>query len=580
MFKWLKKFSFKKNSKLFCEILRITPTRVILTIFLTAIIGFIPYIEVKILGYIGDSVVTGDLIILLNWIVLLVLCKLLVILLNFTVSTLKNKILLDISLAFEIKLIRKTLRIELREKEKEEYGNIASRAFGAINPNQLISLVTSFPNIISCIITCISLTILLLSIHFFIPIGIFVVFISTINMRLKSISQYYTSQREQTSELRLTNTLAGYLLNINTLTELKTYKAHVWMLEKWKLSYRTWQNKHIHMVLKNSINMQFVNVIMDRLILPLISLFLLLTKVTGIYSIIICIQATEQLASNLNLIANDIAFFSTSEEISSDYYSMLNYKENNHKKEETIYSPIGIRCNNISYSYDDKEYALNNINVDIKPGEKIALVGLNGSGKTTLSKLLLNIYNKQNGEIYYYTDERALEPTEISRRSALFQNYCIYYNLSIQENILLGDINNLNIDDANRILKSIGFDDRQINETIIGNAFGGIELSGGQSQKIALGRCLHKSRCGLVCLDEPLASLDPLFETKLLRLFFSSIGDTTCIFVTHRLSSALLSDRVIMLEGGKIIEDGKHAELMSKKGKYYELFNAQAEMYR
>lgn len=568
-----------KTFELFKKVFVLSPIKVLLMVILTIIVGLIPLIEVKALAKIGDYIASLNFLNIINLILLVIFCKIINSLLNYLILILKNKITLKIYSNFEKQLIEKTLKIELREKEKDEYANVSQRAFEAINPEQLICIITSLPNVISGAVTCISLCLILFSINMFLPLAVMLIFFITLKARLKAVKKFFSSINEETKELRLTNTYANYLLDTNSLTELRSYKAVPWMIKKWKDSYDDWAKKYVREISKNSFKTQTLNVIMDRLLIPLVALLLILVGNVSIFNIILCIQSVEQLVASLNLIISDVAFFGISEEISKNYYSLLEYKENTQERKETINNKVKIVVQNLSYSYGENKNAINNLTLTINPGEKIALVGSNGSGKTTLSKLLLNLYNIQEGKINYYAEEKQLDSNEIVRRNSLFQNYCTYKGFTLLDSITLGDIKSSDIHRAKDLSYKFELERFLDKDTMIGNEFGGVELSGGQAQRLALARCLYKNNCGFICLDEPLASLDPLFETKLLNQFFEYAANSTCVFVTHRLSSCRLADKIIVLDDGNIVEYGTHDELMNQRGKYYELFKTQAELY-
>ena len=253
-------------------------------------------------------------------------------------------------------------------------------------------------------------------------------------------------------------------------------------------------------------------------------------------------------------------------------------------------SPIryGIEFRGVSFRYPGSDaYVLRDINVHIKPGERIALVGLNGAGKTTLIKLLTRLYDPTEGQILLDgIDLREYDLKSLHQRfGVVFQDF-VRYQFTVRENIGFGQVDSLDnmarIQDAAErggaapIIANMpqGF------ETMLGRRWErGQELSGGQWQKIALSRAFMRDAEVLV-LDEPTSALDAEAEYEVFRRFGELIGDRTAVLISHRFSTVRMADRIMVLSAGKIIELGSHAELMQLDGAYARLFNLQAEGYR
>jgi ATP-binding cassette, subfamily B, bacterial len=248
----------------------------------------------------------------------------------------------------------------------------------------------------------------------------------------------------------------------------------------------------------------------------------------------------------------------------------------------------GIVFNNVSFRYPNTtRTALKNINLTIKPGEIIALVGENGSGKTTLIKLMCRLYDVTSGNITIDgIDLRDLDSKTLQRQiSVIFQDFA-RYNLSALDNIWLGNVQLASDDEkiiaaarhsgADDVIQSLkyGYD------TILGKWFDrGDELSGGQWQKIALARgFLRDSQ--IIILDEPTSAMDPKAEEKVFNKFRELIKNQTAILVTHRMSTVTMADCIYVMSDGLIVESGTHQELMKLEGIYADLFETQAKNYR
>lgn len=248
----------------------------------------------------------------------------------------------------------------------------------------------------------------------------------------------------------------------------------------------------------------------------------------------------------------------------------------------SVTEPKEIKIENMSFTYPGSEKpTLSDINLTIKPYEKIALVGFNGAGKTTLTNLLLRLYDVSEGSIKIDGEDiRTVKTAEHRNRfAAVFQDFQIF-SCNVGENVALDST--YNSDDVKSALNHSGFDKKLKGgtQTELLREFDdeGVMLSGGEAQKIAVARAFYK-KCPYVILDEPSANLDPIAEYNLNRAMLEAAEDKTVIFISHRLFTTVNADKIYVMEQGRIIESGSHKELMSKNGTYAEMFNLQAEKY-
>ena len=247
-----------------------------------------------------------------------------------------------------------------------------------------------------------------------------------------------------------------------------------------------------------------------------------------------------------------------------------------------------IEFRDVSFSYPGFEKkVLSHINLKIRAGDNVTLVGLNGAGKTTLIKLMTRLYDPTEGVILLDgKDLRSYDLKELySIYGIIFQDFG-RYAYSIADNIRFGDINrkkdqdeienSAKCADAYDFISALpdGFD------TPLTRAFepNGTELSGGQWQKIAIARAFYGTK-DILILDEPTAALDPLAENEIYNKFTELCKGKTTLFVSHRLSSAVNASKIIVLENGQVVEEGTHEELMHLQGKYHNLFTVQATRY-
>ena len=245
-----------------------------------------------------------------------------------------------------------------------------------------------------------------------------------------------------------------------------------------------------------------------------------------------------------------------------------------------------IELKNVSFSYPNKDKkAIEDINLSIRKGETIALIGENGSGKTTLSKIILGLYEADEGSVFWDgTDLNFLDKDALYKNISLTLQKPVQYNFSLRENVAISDLSRINEEvkiiealkenDADYLLeKTGGLDGR------LGRIFNGAELSGGEWQRLALSRCRFKNADFLI-LDEPTSALDPIEESLVLKRFISLIKNKTAVIISHRAGLCRLVDRVALMKEGRLIALGTHNELFSSCKEYRKLYSAQADLYR
>lgn len=249
------------------------------------------------------------------------------------------------------------------------------------------------------------------------------------------------------------------------------------------------------------------------------------------------------------------------------------------------YSDYVIKFDNVSFNYPNNSFSLKNINLEIRKGVSIGVVGLNGSGKTTFVKLLTRLYDPTEGEITLNGINIKQIPYDqyIKKIGIVLQDYSLFA-FSLKENIILDN----------------GYDETRFNDSIYKSGLtekvkslnngietsiyknidkNGIEFSGGEGQKVALARAIYKES-ELLVLDEPTSAMDPIAEYQLFSNMAKLAENKATIFISHRLSSTKNCNKIIVFSNGEIVENGTHEELLNKKGLYYELFISQAKYYK
>jgi ATP-binding cassette, subfamily B, bacterial len=243
----------------------------------------------------------------------------------------------------------------------------------------------------------------------------------------------------------------------------------------------------------------------------------------------------------------------------------------------------GIAVSDMSFEYPETDKnVLSDICLSLRAGETVAIVGENGAGKTTLVKLLIGLYVPTEGEVRIGgMDTRDVSPQSIYKGiSGVFQRYQ-RYKMTLGENISISDT-----EAANGLAQAAKKADLEVSadsypdglSTMLSREFDGVDISGGQWQRVAIARGFYRTH-SLIVLDEPTAAIDPVEESRLYEKFSELSQGSTAIIVTHRLGSARIADRIIVMDQGRIVAQGKHDELVAAGGKYAELFAAQAQWY-
>ncbi len=267
------------------------------------------------------------------------------------------------------------------------------------------------------------------------------------------------------------------------------------------------------------------------------------------------------------------------EQISDD---KENTKDFEHEK-------IGIKLEKVSFSYGNNgQKVLDDLNFEIAPGEKIALVGENGAGKSTLIKILTGLYTDFGGQIWIggkrYNGDTGSDFFR-DHVTVVFQDSALLA-FSVGENIACRPWDQTNETRVEEALKKIGMFKKisrlpqgihtKISKIIDKN---GVDFSGGEKQKLLLARSLYQDG-GIIILDEPTSALDPIAEKKLYEDFSDIVKGRTAVFVSHRLATTKFCDRIIVLKGGRVIEEGTHGELMKKQGEYAKMYQIQSKYYK
>ena len=247
-----------------------------------------------------------------------------------------------------------------------------------------------------------------------------------------------------------------------------------------------------------------------------------------------------------------------------------------------------IRFEHVCFRYEgSEEDTIRDLNLTIRPGERLALVGPNGAGKTTLIKLLCGLYRPTSGTVCLDgRDIQSLDQRAVFREFAVVFQDVFAFSFPLADNVSCVDCGREDSERLRESLEKAGLWERvqalpKGAQTFMNKDLdeAGVALSGGEVQKLMLARALYKD-APMVILDEPTAALDPIAESEMYERYNELVQGRTAVFISHRLSSTRFCDRILFLENGRITEEGTHGELMQRGGAYAELFSVQAQYYR
>lgn len=393
-------------------------------------------------------------------------------------------------------------------------------------------------------------------------------------------------------ETRRKNYYKSLLTESNAAKDLRLYNLAGYFKQKYNELWDKIRNERTKLFTKSAVVSFLVSLLTYSGIVMIIlhSVRLVLLGSMTIGTLVLYIGLAQTSGDNFGTIISDLAC-----QIEIDvphviqYLNFLNY-ENEIKDDgaESVSEYPEIEFRNVCFKYPgSEEYTLKNLSFKIESGKKIALIGVNGAGKTTVIKLLLRLYEPQSGDILI--DGKTIRSYPLSEVHQLF-GVCfqdiIHYSLTLRENIAISDIGRK--DDTNSVMAAAhasGIDiiiDELNNglETDMTRQFNdnGAELSGGQWQKVALARAFFR-KSQFIILDEPSSALDPEAEDYIFSSFMQLCQKKGGILISHRLSSIIMVDEIIVLDNGSISESGNHVELMRKNGKYAKMYRMQAEKY-
>jgi ATP-binding cassette subfamily B protein len=435
---------------------------------------------------------------------------------------------------------------------------------------------------------------LLVSLHWGIIGVLLVATIPAVFVRMEYSRTMYNWQRQRTQLERQSMYLGWMLTNEQFAKEVRLFNLGNWFSDEYdKIRDKLYLEK-LGISIKRSTTFFLAQAFAGIIIFIVFGLIIYQT-IQGILllgDLVLYYQALQRGQNNLKATLTSLSGLYEDNLFLANLYEFLDLKPRVVEPEEPKVLPLtlqqGIVFNNVNFQYaDSTRQALKNINLTIKPGETIALVGENGSGKTTLIKLLCRLYDPTSGNITIDgVDLRLFKLADLRHQiSVIFQDYAKYH-FSAEENIRLGNIA-IEAKDPSILAAAVRSGAHDVitklphsYDTILGKLFDtGEELSIGQWQKVALARAFLRDS-QVIVLDEPTSAMDPKAEYEIFKKFRELIKDQAAVLITHRLSTVKMADRIYVMDGGQIVESGTHDELIKLQKSYAHLFETQAKNYR
>lgn len=423
--------------------------------------------------------------------------------------------------------------------------------------------------------------------------SVFVLSIPAVVLGLKHSTESYFLAKGQTMESRKAGYLSSLITGRHVIKEIRLFGLNSYLSGRWRALSRKLVDEKLSLSVKQQKRGIYVDIASVFLIFGSIAAFAISVrdgKMTYGQFVALSGAMTEIVMMMTWYIPYQISQMKQQAIYWAEFQEFLNLPEISREAQVKVKSEIGsgIEFRDVHFTYPGTENEiLKGVSFCLRKGDKLAIVGRNGAGKSTIIKLLLGLYEPDSGSITVDGVDLSTIDMESRRRlfSAVFQDF-FCYSLTARENIGFGNVEKLSDDDAILAAADRGMAGAIVRDlpngldTYLGRVYEeGTDLSVGQWQRLAISRA-QMADSEVIILDEPASALDPISEAELYRNFAETAADKTCILVSHRLGSARMATRILVIDDGKVVEEGSHEDLMRREGVYHSMFMAQAEWYR
>ncbi|HEM4167279.1 TPA: ABC transporter ATP-binding protein, partial [Streptococcus suis] len=500
-------------------------------------------------------------------------------------SYISEKFNMNLSYNLNLKLLKKTSSLNLIDFEQADTYNLIENIVqdSTYKPfqlfNAIIGVITGFLSLLTSIIYVSTWNVAVSTFLLIIPVISLVIFMRV--GQLEFLIQWERANSER--EVWYIN----YLLTHDfSFKEIKLNGISQYFIDKYGTLKRNFMNQDLNISKKKVLFRGSLDILLN--FINGIAIFMMIQSIRSgkllVGNFVSLIQAITRVNTySQSMIQNTYIIYNTSL-FMEQLFKFFDMEVSNISIQNSRISRIEkridkIKVNNLSFIYPGSvKKTLEDINVEFNKGELVAIVGKNGSGKSTLVKLLSGLYQPSEGQIYYNNESSDVLDLSYYQNnvSVLFQDF-VKFELSVRENIGLSDVNSIS---DSKIKKHI--DNLKLNFLTAENNFNlnqrlgtwfndSRQISGGQWQKVALARTFFKN-ASIYILDEPSSALDPVSEKEIFDEFVTRSKDKIALFVSHNLMAASRADRIIVMQDGRIIDEGKHDDLISKSKYYRELY--------
>lgn len=506
---------------------------------------------------------------------------------SFAIYAIQQKQKKELSLNVNPMIVTKRSKLKYKYIENNDVWDLIDRTCSN-TVNEIHNYYSNIVFFIQNVLKILSLLVVIISYVWWVGIILLLSCIPIIFAAIKAGKEDYSAFERSEKIERKANYLHDTLMNRDNVAERSLFRYKDFLQKKWIIYSEKSRKLYNRAVIKNIIKVKAAELLITLAFILMLCLFtyMIISERISASTMIAIIGALDTFINAFawNLSENIMSFARSKEYLNdlTSFFALDEVAESNDAMKSEFEK---LEFRNVSFKYPGTDrYILKDFSIELNKSRHYAIVGSNGSGKTTIIKLITGLYREYEGEIFLNgKDIKKYSQYELNDVfSVAFQDFA-RYNISFSENIKL---NNKNDDSKlyEGIKTKLGLDKvvgvlPQKDETYLGKAHnGGVDISGGEWQKIAVARSLYKLSPFRI-LDEPTAALDPSAESKVYSMFQNICKNDTTLIITHRLAAAKFSDEIIVISDGAAAEIGNHDELMAAKGIYYKMFMTQRRYF-